>query len=57
MSACEPMEISLWMTSSTVRSVSMTNVTRLIWEEADAALHAELRRHVAIGIRQEREPE
>ena len=50
------MEISLWMTSRMVRSVSMTKVDALV-EEAEAAFGAELGGDGAVGVDEQREAE
>ena len=57
MSACEPMENSLWMTSRMVRSVSMTKVVRLLGGSSHAALGAELGGDRAVGVREQRQAE
>ena len=56
MSAWEPIDTSEWITSSTVRSVSMTKVIRLLGRKL-APLRAELGRHDAVGVRQQGEAE
>ncbi len=56
LSAWAPMESPVWITSRSVRSVSITKVIRLEREEVWTTLGAELRGHRAVGVR-EREAE